>query len=161
MKAMRLRYRHMAYRYIDGTQNQLHYHYHQLIQEALHQSHQALLQRSKTWRPLADIFESALMMTVKIELAGMKEEDIDVTLYEDALVISGERHEDHEAQEGLYYHEAQIRYGPFRVEVPVPASIDCDAVTARYENGFLSVNLPKLPASQPEHIPVQRQNQGE
>jgi HSP20 family protein len=158
---MRLRYRHMTYRYIDGTQNQLTYHYHQLVQEALHQSHQALLQRSKTWRPLADICESAAMMTVKIELAGMKEEDIDVTLYEDALVISGDRHEDHESQEGLYYHEAQIRYGPFRVEVPVPSPIDRDAVTARYENGFLSVHLPKLPASKPERVPIQRNDQGE
>lgn len=152
---MRLRYRHMTYRYIDGTQNQLQYHYHQLVQEALHQSQQALLRRSKTWRPFADISESAAMMIVKIELAGMKEEDIDVTLYEDALVISGDRHEDHEPQEGLYYHEAQIRYGPFRVEVPVPLSIDRDAVTARYENGFLSVHLPKLPANKSERVPLQ------
>src|SRR5579875_575328 len=152
MKAMRLRYRHMAYRYIDGTQNQLHYHYHQLIQEALHQSHQALLQRSKTWRPLADIFESAIMLTVKIELAGMKEEDIDVTLYEDALVISGERRDDHEGQENLCYREAQIRYGPFRVEVFIPSPIDRDAVTARYENGFLWVDLPKLLEGQPGRV---------
>lgn len=84
------------------------------------------------------------MMTVKIELAGMKEEDIEVTLYEDALVVSGERYDDHEHGEKLYYQEAQIRYGPFRVEVYIPTRIDREAVAARYENGFLWVDLPKL-----------------
>ncbi|MBO0790439.1 MAG: Hsp20/alpha crystallin family protein [Ktedonobacteraceae bacterium] len=155
---MRLRYRHVTYRYIDGTQTQLERHYRQLVQEALRQSQQAMLHRSKTWRPLADILESATMMTVKIELAGMQEEDIEVTLYEDALVISGVRHDDHALQENLYYHEAQIRYGPFRVEVFITSPIDRDEVTARYENGFLTVDLPKLPASQPERVRIQRSN---
>ena len=84
------------------------------------------------------------MITVKIELAGMREEDIEVTLYEDALVVSGERYDDHEHGEKMYYHEAQIRYGPFRVEVFTSTSIDREAVEARYENGFLWVILPKL-----------------
>jgi HSP20 family molecular chaperone IbpA len=141
---MRMRYRYVTYRYSDGSQQQLDRHYRQLLQDALRQ--QAMLQRSVTWRPLADIQESAEMMTVKIELAGMKEEDIEVTLYADALVVSGERHDDHKHDTGIYYHEAQIRYGPFRVEVFIPSPVDREAVTARYENGFLWVDLPKLPA---------------
>ncbi|HEY1352278.1 MAG TPA: Hsp20/alpha crystallin family protein [Ktedonobacteraceae bacterium] len=140
---MRMRYRYVTYRYSDGSQQQLDRHYRQLLQDALRQ--QALLQRSVTWRPLADIQESAEVMTVKIELAGMKEEDIEVTLYADALVVSGERHDDHKHDTGIYYHEAQIRYGPFRVEVFIPSPVDREAVTARYENGFLWVDLPKLP----------------
>ena len=94
------------------------------------------------------------MIRVKIELAGMEEKDIEVTLYEDALVISGERHDDQESQEGLNYHEAQIRYGPFRVEVFILTPIMRDAVAARYNNGMLLVDLPKLPASQPEHVHI-------
>lgn len=140
---MRMRYRYVTYRYSDGSQQQLDRHYRQLLQDALRQ--QAMLQRSVTWRPLADIQESAEMMTVKIELAGMKEEDIEVTLYADALVVSGERHDEHKHDTGIYYHEAQIRYGPFRVEVFTPSPVDREAVTARYENGFLWVDLPKLP----------------
>ncbi|HKF36649.1 MAG TPA: Hsp20/alpha crystallin family protein [Ktedonobacteraceae bacterium] len=141
---MRMRYRYVTHRYSDGSQQQLERHYRQLLQDALRQSQQSILQRSVIWRPLADIHESADMMTVKIELAGMKEEDIEVTLYEDALVVSGERNDDHEHGEHLYYYEAQIRYGPFRVEVYIPSPIDREAVTARYENGFLWVDLPKL-----------------
>ena len=142
---MRLRYRFVTYRYSDGSQQQMERHYRQLLQDALRQSQQSILQHSVTWRPLADIHESLEIMTVKIELAGMKEEDIEVTLYEDALVVSGERHDDHEHGANLYYHEAQIRYGPFRVEVYIPASIDREAVKARYEDGFLWIDLPKLP----------------
>lgn len=143
---MRMRYRSVTYRYTDGSQQQLERHYRQLLQDALRQSQHAIrITGSVTWRPLADIHESAQMMTVKIELAGMREEDIEVTLYEDALVVSGVRHDDHEHGEHLYYHEAQIRYGPFRVEVFIPSPIDREEVKARYENGFLWVDLPKSP----------------
>ena len=142
---MRMRYRYVTYRYSDGSKQELDRHYRQLLHDALRQSQQTLLQRSVTWRPLADIQETAEMMTVKIELAGMKEEDIDVTLYADALVVSGERLDEHKRGAAVYYHEAQIRYGPFRVEVFIPSPVDREAVTARYENGFLWVDLPKLP----------------
>lgn len=141
---MRMRYRYVAYRYSDGSQQQLDRHYQQLVQDALRQSQQSLLHRSITWRPLADIHESAQMVMVKIELAGMREEDIEVILYADALVVSGERHDEQKPGADTSYYEAQIRYGPFRVEVFIPSPIDREAVTARYENGFLWVHLPKL-----------------
>ena len=154
---MRVRYRFVTYRYTDGSPQQLERHYRQLLHDALRQSHQSILQRSPTWRPLADIRESAEMMTVKIELAGMKEEEIDITLYEDALVVSGERRDD-ERDEQLYYSEAQIRYGPFRVEVLILSPIDRDNIKARYENGFLWVDLPKLPESESERVRIKRNN---
>jgi len=146
----------VTYRYTDGSQQQLERHYRQLVHDALRQSHQSILQRSATWRPLADIRESAEMLMVKIELAGMKEEEIDVTLYEDALVVSGERHEEPEGNENVYYHEAQIRYGPFRIEVLLLLPIDREGVKARYENGFLWVDLPKLPQNKPERVRIER-----
>ena len=152
---MRMRYRHVTYHYIDGSQKQLEHHYRQLLHDALRQSQQSMLHRSTTWRPLADILESAAMVTVKVELAGMKEEDIEVTLYKDALVISGERRDDHENLEGLYYHEAQMRYGPFRVEMLLPAPVEPEAARARYENGILLVDLPKLPENQPTQVRIQ------
>jgi HSP20 family protein len=168
---MRMRYRYVAYRYREGSQKQLELHYRQLLNDALRQQ-QSVLHRSTTWRPPADILESPEKIRVKVELAGMNEEDIEVTLYEDALVISGERRDDHEYEQGLSYHEAQIRYGPFRIEVYLPASgptygsasssthrptsIVRDAVSAHYENGILSIDLPKASASTPERIPIQR-----
>lgn len=153
---MRMRYRYVTYRFREGSQAQLEQHYRQILDEAVRQSQQAMLHRSITWRPSADILESPEMIRVKIELCGMKEDDIEVTLYENALVVSGERHDDHDYQDGLSYQEAQIRYGPFRVEVSIPTPINRESVLARYECGMLSVDLPKLPASTVERIPVQR-----
>jgi HSP20 family protein len=153
---MRMRYRYVTYRFREGSQAQLEQHYRQILDEAVRQSQQAMLHRSITWRPLADILESPEMIRVKIELCGMKEDDIEVTLYENALVVSGERHDDHDYQDGLSYQEAQIRYGPFRVEVSIPTPINRESVLARYECGMLSVDLPKLPANTVERISVQR-----
>lgn len=140
---MRMRYRMVTHRYSDGSQQELNRYYRQLLHDALRQSQQ-MVQRSVAWRPQADIRETADGLSVKIELAGMAEEEIEVTLYDDALVVSGERVDDHEADSPIYYHEAQIRYGPFRVEVFLPAPVDSEAVEARYENGFLWVKLPSL-----------------
>ena len=153
---MQLRYRYVTYRYADGSQQQLERHYRQLLQDALRQSQHSMIQRSTTWRPLADIRESADTMTVKIELAGMSEEDIEVTVYEDALIVGGERRDDSEHSE-CFYHEAQIRYGPFRVEVLILSPFDQDRVQARYENGFLWVDLPKkIQQDAPQRIPMQQ-----
>src|SRR5258707_14673846 len=91
---MRMRYRYVTYRYSDGSHQQLERHYRQLLQDALQQSQQSLLQHSATWRPLADIHESADMMIVKIELAGMKREDIESTIYDRALWLSGVRYDE-------------------------------------------------------------------
>ena len=158
---MQMRYRRVTHRFIDGSQKQLQQHYRQLLNDALRQSQQSILHRSTTWRPPTDILESADMIIVKIELAGMKEEEIEVTLYEDALVVSGERHDDYESQENLCYHEAQIRYGPFRVEVFIPAPIERDAVIARYEHGILAVNLPRLPECDPQRVHIQNNETNE
>lgn len=152
---MRMRYRQVTYRSIDGSQRQLEQHYRQLLNDALRQSQHAMLHRSSAWRPAADIYESTNTLTVKVELAGMREEEIEVTLYEDALVISGERRNTQESQENQCYHEAQIRYGPFRLEVFISASIERDAVTARYENGFLWVDIPRVTETLPEKVRIQ------
>ncbi len=68
----------------------------------------------------------------------------------------GERHEEPEGNENVYYHEAQIRYGPFRIEVLLLLPIDREGVKARYENGFLWVDLPKLPQNKPERVRIER-----
>jgi HSP20 family protein len=153
---MRMRYRHVTYRFIDGSQKQMEQYYHRLLNDALHQSQQSLLLRSTTWRPAADILESAEMLIIKVELAGMTEEEIEVTLYEDALVISGERYDRHENQENLSYHEAQIRYGPFRLEVYIRHPVQRDAITAHYENGILRVELPKIAMKDTEQLRIQQ-----
>ncbi|HEY7349729.1 MAG TPA: Hsp20/alpha crystallin family protein [Ktedonobacterales bacterium] len=159
---MRLRYRSVTSRYIQGSQQELERRYHQLWHELVRQSQQqAFLHRPSQWRPPADIHETPNAITVKIELAGMREDDIDVTLYHDALVVSGERHDDHEHDESICYHEAQIRYGPFRVEIFIPIDIEHARVEAHYDDGFLRVLLPKAAPSEPKpfRLPLETPDQ--
>ncbi len=94
------------------------------------------------WRPPVDLYETETALIVKTEVAGMAEEDFDVLLYEDTLVIEGTRPWEQPAAE-TRFHAVEVRYGPFRVEVPIRAPIDRDRVEARYERGFLVVTLPK------------------
>jgi hypothetical protein len=84
-----------------------------------------------------------------MELAGIREDNLEVTLYDNALVVTGAREDDCDHDEPICYHEAQVHYGPFRAEVLLPLPVQHDAVTALYENGFLRVRLPKAVASEP------------
>ena len=152
---MRLRYRSVTHRYIQGSPQELERRYHELWHELVRQSQQqALMHRPSGWRPPADIHETPDAITVKIELAGMREEDIDVTLYKDALVVSGERRDDHEHDDTICYHEAQIRYGPFRVEIFIPGEIERNKIEAHYDDGFLKILLPKTAPAEPKQAQI-------
>ncbi len=94
------------------------------------------------WRPEADVYETADALMVVVELAGVAEEEMDVLLYEDALVVEGRRTLPG-CEEGGLYHAVGIRQGPFRVEVPLRKPIEADTVEATYERGLLRVRLPK------------------
>lgn len=93
------------------------------------------------WRPPTDVYQAPEGLVVKTELAGVSENDVEVDLYADTLVIRGVRQNDPLPGEARY-HSAEIRYGPFHVEVPLPCAVDADRARARYECGFLIVDLP-------------------
>ena len=93
------------------------------------------------WRPPTDVYENATSITVTVELAGVDPEELDILLYEDAVVVEGTRRLPGERP--CVFHEVEIRQGPFRVEVALPASIDPDRVDAHYERGLLQLTLPK------------------
>lgn len=94
------------------------------------------------WRPETDVYETASAVELTVELAGVDPDSLDVLLFEDALVIEGERRLS-VAEEGGVYRAVQIRQGPFRVDVALPGPIEADRIDARYEQGLLRVTLPK------------------
>ncbi len=146
-----MRFRHVSVSYSFGSAPQsLERHYRELRDDLLRQSHHyGLLQPTAVWRPPVDIHETPTLLSVKIELAGIREDNLDVTLYDNALVVTGRREDDSEHDEPICYHEAQVHYGPFRAEILLPLPVQHDSVTALYENGFLRVRLPKAAASEP------------
>ncbi|MDP9379396.1 MAG: Hsp20/alpha crystallin family protein [Chloroflexota bacterium] len=95
------------------------------------------------WRPPVDMYETDSELAVHVELAGMNEDDIEVILFDDVLVIKGERKPAFGVAGNLTYYEAGVRYGRYRAEVFLPITVEAEQVEARYENGFLRIRLPK------------------
>jgi HSP20 family protein len=94
------------------------------------------------WQPGADLYESAATVEIIVDLAGVEEDEVEVQVFEDALVVEGHRQLP-ACQEGAVYHAAGIRQGPFRVELPLPAPVDPERAQARYDRGLLRITLPK------------------
>lgn len=93
------------------------------------------------WRPPADMCESESAIEVTVDLAGVDQDALDVVLYEDALIVEGKRRLT-TSPSGVY-HLAEIRQGPFRLELGLPVAFDLDRVDARYDQGLLRITLPK------------------
>ncbi|MHB1460004.1 MAG: Hsp20/alpha crystallin family protein [Armatimonadota bacterium] len=104
---------------------------------------------SRFWQPKVDVTETALSYYVKAELSGVNPEDIDVSLAPDGrfVTISGCRNENkNNAEPRTSCHQLEIYFGPFerRVALPVQQPIDRDRISARYREGFLIIELPKV-----------------
>ncbi len=95
------------------------------------------------WYPATDIYETDVMIYITVELAGVKPDNIDITIYKDALIIEGQRHLAVNGQEG-FYHIAEISQGPFRLELLLPVVIDPDQTEVQCEQGILKLTLAKI-----------------
>ncbi len=102
----------------------------------------------KIWHPPTDVYETDDCVVVKVEIAGMAEEDFAVSLDGKRLTISGVRRD---PAAKLGYQQMEILYGHFETEVHVARAIDEDGIEATYQGGFLNVRLPKV---KPHQVPV-------
>jgi HSP20 family protein len=98
--------------------------------------------RSSLWRPPTDIFETDDLFIIKVEIAGMREEDIEVAMEKNLLLISGTRSDVPEQR--AYYHQMEIQSGKFEITVEIPVLVDEGEASAEYKDGFLTIALPKL-----------------
>ncbi len=99
---------------------------------------------SEAWRPALEVYETATALVVRVELAGIDGEELAVALDGDTLTVEGQRTpEAHDEGASRQYHEVGIPYGPFRAQVRLPFPVERDATEAEYEQGFLTVRLPR------------------
>jgi len=94
------------------------------------------------WRPPTDIYETPDEIIVVIELAGVTEEEMTVTLFSDLVVVEGRREQPVTDMNAC--HQLGIKYGDFRSEIVIHAPVDHNNVKAEYKNGILIITLPKL-----------------
>jgi HSP20 family protein len=99
--------------------------------------------RSHAWRPPTDIYETDETIIVQVELAGMRRENFSIELLDRRLVIAGLR--PHDRSTPRSYHQIELNFGEFRVDVELPAAVAAAEIQAEYEDGFLRITLPKLP----------------
>jgi HSP20 family protein len=109
-----------------------------------------------TWIPPVDILEHADHVRLVAELPGVKPEDVRISLENNILTIRGEKQRV-EQGEGEKAHRWERTYGVFERSFSIPATVDADGISARYEQGVLTVTLPKVEKAKPRQISVQVQ----
>jgi HSP20 family protein len=101
--------------------------------------------RSNIWSPPTDEYETEEAYVVRVEIAGMREDDFEVLLENDTLLISGSRSD---FPDRRAYQQMEIRFGKFATSVSIPNPVNVDQARAEYKDGFLTVVLPKVTPNQ-------------
>ena len=96
--------------------------------------------RSNVWSPPTDVYETEERVIVKMEVAGIREEDFEVAVENNILIISGFRPD---LNERRAYHQMEIRFGRFEIAIELPVPVEVEKAAAEYKDGFLTINLPK------------------
>lgn len=94
------------------------------------------------WSPRVDIVEDEKEIIIKAELPEIKKEDVNVSVEEGVLTLSGERKFEKE-EKNKKYHRIETEYGSFMRSFTLPASVQSDKVSAEFKDGVLKVHLPK------------------
>ncbi len=97
--------------------------------------------RSNAWSPPTDEYETEEAYVVRMEIAGMHEDDFEVSLENNTLLISGSRLDD--LPERRAYQQMEIRFGKFSSAISLPGPVNSEQAHAEYKDGFLVVVLPK------------------
>ncbi len=105
------------------------------------------------WTPAFDVYEDKDNIYVRAELPGMKKEDIDLSLHNGSLSISGERKSEDKFKDAEVYRMERF-FGRFQRTVTLPTPVAADKIKAQYKDGILSVTLPKAEEAKPKHIDV-------
>lgn len=111
--------------------------------------------QSTEWAPSMDVLEEDGNLVIKAELPGVKQEDVDITVHDRVLTISGQRREETETERGGY-HVRERRRGAFSRSLMLPQDVDEDRIRARYENGVLEVTVEGAAAvREPKRIQIE------
>ncbi len=120
----------------------------------------AFVMPSRVWAPTTewslalDVAEDENGFIVKAAIPGVRPEDLDISLADNVLTIRGEVKRDEEIKEEQY-HVRERRYGTFTRSIRLPTPVDADHVEATYENGVLTLRIPKAEQVRPKKITVQ------
>jgi len=107
----------------------------------------------RMWMPLADMYETKDDLHVSVELPGVREKEVNVSIVGDVLTVKGERKWHREEEEGAF-HRLERVYGKFERSIPLPVRVQADKVKASYRDGVLDITLPKAEEVKPREIKI-------
>ncbi len=105
------------------------------------------------WSPAVEMAEDEKEVTVRAELPGIDPKDLDVSVVDNHIVLSGEKKESSETKQKGVYH-SETRYGSFRRTLPLPEGVDTEHIDAQYTNGVLTLKMPKTAPAPQKKIEV-------
>jgi HSP20 family protein len=123
----------------------------QHLQQSLAYMQLPALASHGAWTPNTDVYETPDHLVVKMELAGIEKDSLEITLNDRLLLARGYR-KDPCRQARCSFRQMEIDYGYFERRIVIPRSVDGSRVRAQFQNGFLHVELPK--SQQSEHTTV-------
>lgn len=100
-----------------------------------------------------DVVEGEDHYTVRAAIPGVKPDDVEIAVEDSVLTIRGE-HKEEQTSDGENYLRREIRWGSFERSLRLPPTVDADRAEARFENGMLTLELPKRPEAQPKRIKI-------
>lgn len=109
--------------------------------------------REFAWTPAIEVKELPDKYILKVDVPGVKKEDLKLEVSDNVLTIHGERKEEKEEKEAQYYRR-EILYGSFQRSVQLPSNVEPDKISAKLENGVLSIEIPKTEKAKSKEIPI-------
>ena len=108
---------------------------------------------TSSWYPACDVLEDQDSVKIIVELPGLTPDDVKLSLENNLLSIRGEKKQ-HAEERTERVHRYERSYGAFERSFALPTTVDSDKVSASFENGILTVTLPKAERARPREIPV-------
>jgi HSP20 family protein len=112
--------------------------------------------RVTEWAPSVDIAETEQTYEIRADLPGVRKEDVHVSVEQDVLTLQGERHHEHK-EEGKRFHRVESMHGSFMRRFTLPNDADGSKISAQYEDGILTVTIPKTEAKPAKSTEIQVQ----
>ena len=112
---------------------------------------------TRPWAPAVDILETDNELVLKADLPGVEMKDVDINIENGTLTLKGERKFERE-EKNKGFHRMERSYGSFVRYFTLPDTVDPEHVHAEYNNGVLTVTLPKKEIAKPRNIKVQVSN---
>jgi HSP20 family protein len=115
---------------------------------------------ASSWTPAVDVRENQNELRLDLELPGINADDVEITTDNGVLTVRGEKHSERKEEDDARYHVVERSYGSFTRSFQLPQGLDDSRIEASFDNGILSIHIPKSALPQPKKIHIKGVSSG-